>query len=925
MANRFPLVLDTGDGNKIKELPSGDNLNLRESSIVNVQDVNALGTINAADITVNGNRLVAQTFSDLTDTPNTFAGAADYFVKVKEDGTGLEFRPFSDIGNIEVESIEVSDIILPTANDAVDIGNSSLRFRTVAAREFRGDLLAGDNTRVFDSSTGRISYAALQGAPQFLSEFADDIGFLRSNDLDDALGELFDDGVPFATDIKGSVFADDSSVIIDGVAGVIRGDTQYTGTGFIRGQTVVILADGYVQLGQTELLSTLEPEIDGTGSIGTDTRRFGAGYFDVINVPTVETESVQSGLGTGIGIISSSTDISITAGNRVRIEGNVPFRVSITTDADQLSIAAQAGDLIYNTTQDLLQIYQNDAWIGLHTGIFTGNVTAATGTSSFNNIVIAGDLTVNGTTTSIDTTNTTISDNIIVLNDGELGAGVTAGTSGIEIDRGSESNVTFLWNDTIDKWTVGTETLVATTFEGNLTGNVTGNVTGNTSGTHTGSVVGDVTGNLTGNVVGDLVGSVFGDDSTILVDAVNNTIPGLLTGAWSNLGNTFNVSGDGLIVTAPASSLLFNDSGLITAFNDGTNSSSYSMSSTSFSAALGDGTNNAAYSLSDTGISAAISDDSNSLAFDVNAGGVSISTTGQVIAAITGDVGIVSNGDFTVTANNIAISTSGISANITGNIDNAALTIGATTATTIAIGNAGSTTTINGTVSLSALVAGSITADDSISITTATGDGNAISIGPDGTNTFVNLTADNIRFFGPITQNINAQAGITGDLKGSIFGDDSTILVDAVNSIIPYGVLDGAPANLSDFNNNLDYAAIVGTAIQNNGLPVNTFLTGELDAQNNDIVDANLVNATGTLDGDVVGSVFADDSSIMVDAVNFTMFTDAMTLTPLNAEPLQLVSGMLVAADGVSWDPAAKVGAVPYPVFYDGVAWNALY
>ena len=36
-------------------------------------------------------------------------------------------------------------------------------------------------------------------------------------------------------------------------------------------------------------------------------------------------------------------------------------------------------------------------------------------------------------------------------------------------------------------------------------------------------------GNVTGNVTGDLTGSVFADDSTLLVDAVNATIPGYIS------------------------------------------------------------------------------------------------------------------------------------------------------------------------------------------------------------------------------------------------------------------------------------------------------------------------------------------------------------------------------------------------------------
>lgn len=52
-------------------------------------------------------------------------------------------------------------------------------------------------------------------------------------------------------------------------------------------------------------------------------------------------------------------------------------------------------------------------------------------------VVVTGDLTVKGTTTTVKSEEVTIKDNIIVLNKGELGSGVTQGTAGFEIDRGA--------------------------------------------------------------------------------------------------------------------------------------------------------------------------------------------------------------------------------------------------------------------------------------------------------------------------------------------------------------------------------------------------------------------------------------------------------------------------------------------------------
>lgn len=65
-------------------------------------------------------------------------------------------------------------------------------------------------------------------------------------------------------------------------------------------------------------------------------------------------------------------------------------------------------------------------------------------------VVIDGDLVVSGTTTTISTETVTIADNIIVLNSNATGAATES--AGFEIERGTDSNVSFLWNETADYW-----------------------------------------------------------------------------------------------------------------------------------------------------------------------------------------------------------------------------------------------------------------------------------------------------------------------------------------------------------------------------------------------------------------------------------------------------------------------------------------
>ena len=119
-----------------------------------------------------------------------------------------------------------------------------------------------------------------------------------------------------------------------------------------------------------------------------------------------------------------------------------------------------------------------------------------------NDVVVTGNLTVNGTTTTVSTTNTTVSDNILELNSG---AGSNASDCGLMIERGSTGNNAFIgWDESTDQFILGTTTNTASDT-GNLSvtaGTIQGNITGSATSlanTRTFQLTGDVTGSQTFN------------------------------------------------------------------------------------------------------------------------------------------------------------------------------------------------------------------------------------------------------------------------------------------------------------------------------------------------------------------------------------------------------------------------------------------
>ncbi len=91
-------------------------------------------------------------------------------------------------------------------------------------------------------------------------------------------------------------------------------------------------------------------------------------------------------------------------------------------------------------------------------------------TISTNTVYIDGNLFVGGNSTNVYKTELNVTDNIITVNAGETGPGVTLNTAGVEVDRGSLPNVSIVWNETLGSWTLTND---GSTYESIQTGSAT--------------------------------------------------------------------------------------------------------------------------------------------------------------------------------------------------------------------------------------------------------------------------------------------------------------------------------------------------------------------------------------------------------------------------------------------------------------------
>lgn len=441
-----------------------------------------------------------------------FSGSSGHNHDPSSSDSGAPIEKVGPAGQITVNATQV----LPNGDNTIDLGGSasSARFKngrfgsTVSAATLDGDTVvagssgymtltdneldvssgnllvdvagdmtvdvAGGNILLKDAGVDFGSLNNVSGNMTIKSGTTDALQFTGANadfqgTLDVTLAATLDNNLTVLGDVNFSnatVGGTFSVTPPSTFTGTVTGNGGFSGllTGNVKGD--VVATDGTV---------VLQNGTDGSDAVLTGT---------VSSISNHDTDNLSEG----------SSNLYFTT---ARAESTARSAVSISNVSGQGSLAynSSTGVISYTgpTTSELQSGLSGGTGVSISSGeISIGQAVGTTDNVTFNNLSLDGNLTVGGTTTTVNSTTVTVDDPIFTL------GGDTVPTADDNKDRGIEfrwHNGTsaklgfFGFDDSTGKFTfipeatnsnevfTGTAgTVVASTFEGNLTGDVSGTV-----------------------------------------------------------------------------------------------------------------------------------------------------------------------------------------------------------------------------------------------------------------------------------------------------------------------------------------------------------------------------------------------------------------------------------------------------------------
>jgi len=358
--------------------------------------------------------------------------------------------------------LQVGGHILPDDDETYDLGSSTKKFRDLylsAGTIYLGNLVLkdnGDGTMATYESDGTTP-ASVQANAADIDYDNTDSGMTAAN-VKAALDELmtaveaidtaselaYDNSTSglSATTVKGAideiVAEEDANVkaLLTNLDGNIIPSADIT---YDLGSPTKQWKDIYVGPGSLYLNGTKVLEDD------SGTLKFNADPNQAMTIATTGTAAVTISGGNALNLATSEANADIA----LNPTGQIELNSDVVIGAGNALTTSNGSALTVNSNLDL---GSNTVSAGTFIGSFSGNISASSGTTTMNNLVVDGNLTVGGTTTTVNTETINLADNIITLNSNATGSATQNG--GIEVERGDDTNVTLRWNESSDKWEV---------------------------------------------------------------------------------------------------------------------------------------------------------------------------------------------------------------------------------------------------------------------------------------------------------------------------------------------------------------------------------------------------------------------------------------------------------------------------------------
>jgi hypothetical protein len=297
-------------------------------------------------------------------------------------------------------------------------------------------------------ANGELAYSAVVGQAQKL--FIGRPGG-TSGDIDVIGGKYYTDIVDSATDANTA----STLVLRDGSgnfsAGTITANLTGNASGNAGTATVLETARNFSASGDATAATV---SFDGSADVGLSLVLAASGvtagnYGSSTAIPTLSIDSKgrvtvagEASITTSLGIAGDSGSDTISLANDTLLfEGGTGVGTAVDSAANKVTFSiGQAVETTSNVTF-------ND--VVVNGQLTTDDIQAGTLTTS-GNVIVQGDLTVNGTTTTVNSNTVNIGDSVITLNSDE--AGTPSQNGGIEIQRGLQPNVELVWDEGDDRW-----------------------------------------------------------------------------------------------------------------------------------------------------------------------------------------------------------------------------------------------------------------------------------------------------------------------------------------------------------------------------------------------------------------------------------------------------------------------------------------